>query len=352
MTETILPRINRFLPYEVDGDIVDEDTDEDIEMEDVAVAADQDLTLVQASNTSDASSDRLVIAVDFGTTFSSVAYARIKANEPTTSLGLKDIKCISNYPDDPLNTLGASRERREDVPTELWYKVKPPTRRTPRKKVLVEQVEEEEVSSDADDVSSYHDSDDEAHPIVEPEVTEHESRSEDQVYWGFGVQEQLQRIDVPKDGTRRITRFKLMLDASERTYRVRMEVGHTIRRLKARNLISHETDVFVDYLQRLLGHTKNELIRMDDYNEQMPIEFVLCIPAVWPAKACRVMQSALKTAVQESGLGKLSSNTLENLFIMSEPEAAANCVLAEDSNDIYVSESVRVDCFNNPGIGE
>jgi hypothetical protein len=48
------------------------------------------------------------------------------------------------------------------------------------------------------------------------------------------------------------------------------------------------------------------------------------------------MQAAMSTAAKRSEFGNLVNGNLDNLFIISEPEAAAACVLAEDSNDIYV----------------
>jgi len=42
-------------------------------------------------------------------------------------------------------------------------------------------------------------------------------------------------------------------------------------------------------------------------------------------------------AAERSGLGRVEKENLGNLFIVSEPEAAAACVLAEHHNDVYVS---------------
>lgn len=49
------------------------------------------------------------------------------------------------------------------------------------------------------------------------------------------------------------------------------------------------------------------------------------------------MQTAMKIAVEECGLGDQANNSVCNLFIISEPEAAAACVLAEHENELYVS---------------
>jgi hypothetical protein len=58
--------------------------------------------------------------------------------------------------------------------------------------------------------------------------------------------------------------------------------------------------------------------------------------SVWPSRAYRAMQAAMSVAAKRPELGSLVNGSLDNLFIISEPEAAAACVLAEDNNDIYV----------------
>jgi hypothetical protein len=161
------------------------------------------------------------------------------------------------------------------------------------------------------------------------------------LFWGFGVQKQLKNIDIPKDGTRRLARFKLMLDEnSTATESIRAELSLVLRNLKKSRLIKQDTDVISDYLEQLFKHTKDELRRLNEYSSSIPIEFVLCVPAVWPSRACRVMQAAMSAAAERSELGSLVNGSLDNLFIISEPEAAAACVLAEDNNnDIYVGYS-------------
>jgi hypothetical protein len=48
------------------------------------------------------------------------------------------------------------------------------------------------------------------------------------------------------------------------------------------------------------------------------------------------MQTALEEAVSDIGLSRNASNDVCNLFLISEPEAAAECILAEASSEIYV----------------
>jgi hypothetical protein len=48
-------------------------------------------------------------------------------------------------------------------------------------------------------------------------------------------------------------------------------------------------------------------------------------------------QAALSKLADFSGLCSLTVGNLNSLFIVSKPEAAAVCALAEDNNDMMVS---------------
>ncbi|KAI8944943.1 hypothetical protein F4801DRAFT_158658 [Xylaria longipes] len=67
-------------------------------------------------------SDRLIIAVDFATTYSCVSYVAVKEDEIPQILGLDRIHSIENFPNDwnsnPTDPMKAQ------VPTEVVYKLK------------------------------------------------------------------------------------------------------------------------------------------------------------------------------------------------------------------------------------
>jgi hypothetical protein len=65
-----------------------------------------------------------------------------------------------------------------------------------------------------------------------------------------------------------------------------------------------------------------------DFSDACPVEFVLCVPPIWTLKASRIMQANIKRAIHESGFGSVENDSVNNLFIVSEPEAAAAHVLA------------------------
>jgi hypothetical protein len=283
--------------------------------------------------TMDDGQSRFIVGVDFGTTFSSVAYARLSEATQGTALRPEDVECITRYPDER----SASWQPREDVPTELWYRKLTGQKRPDHMEIEPNGNDlESEHSSESD--SSSKSSESESEPENQPERREEEERKSDTFFWGFGVQLQLKRTDIPKDSMKRVTRFKLMLDEKNPlTDHIRAELGTILRNLKISKLIKKDSDIISDYLTQLFTHTRDEMRKTVKLDDSVPIEFVLSIPAIWPAKACRTMQTAMATAAQRSGLGSWEKESLGNLFIVSEPEAAAACVLAEDKNDIFVS---------------
>lgn len=86
--------------------------------------SDLDVEMAEAEPAPEEPSTRLIVAVDFGTTFSSVAYARVSEKTPRDTVGITEVTCIARYPDDrPHPGVTFGWEPREDVPTELWYRL-------------------------------------------------------------------------------------------------------------------------------------------------------------------------------------------------------------------------------------
>jgi hypothetical protein len=292
----------------------------------------EDAEMTDVEDTPDESGDRLVIAIDFGTTFSSVAYA--KCSKGSTDPGSVEVHCITNYPDDrPPPSSSFAWQPREEVPTELWYTHGFPARGSGL--ATVQPVEPD--PNDGDSSSVFSDSTEEGDnaPQQVTERTVPDRGISEHLLWGYGVQKEMKRADIPKDGTRRLARFKLTLEEKEQTKVVREELAPIFKKLRNLRIIKKDSDVIRDYLELLLRHTKSELQKWDDYDANLTIEFVLCLPAVWPTKGYLTMQTALSEAIQLSGLYNLKERNLD-LFIVSEPEAAATCIIAEDNCQIYV----------------
>jgi hypothetical protein len=96
-------------------------------------------------------------------------------------------------------------------------------------------------------------------------------------------------------------------------------------------------DAYTHYLTHLLEHTQQQLLISNELHSDMPIQFVLCVPAKWPMSGCRTMQLAFEQAVNKVGLGERAERSIYNMFMISEPEAAAECILAEARSEVFVS---------------
>lgn len=256
----------------------------------------------------------LIVAFDYGTTFSSVAYTLLdrKGQEPS----LNQIKTINRYPGD------TTPNPIDEVPTEIWYR----DPEAPHDDVWDDSDFSSDVHSDDDDDD---DDDDDPHPD-----SRHTHASARQVHkgnlpWGYTVREGLRFPDSPAYTGRNIpiTRGKLLLDRSACTKALRKHLRKTLSGLKKNKIIEKDEDVIADFLTCLFHFTKQQLEQKFYLIDNPTIELVLCVPALWTPRARRKMHQATAIAVDRTGLGQTKNNCVENLFIVSEPEAAAAYVL-------------------------
>jgi hypothetical protein len=297
---------------------------------------------------SNVSMDRLIVAIDFGTTFSSVAYVVIPKGTPPERLDQDHVKCIGNYPG--YEPPPGVQDFRLDVPTELWYDDgRTGTWRQRSDEGFdndIEHEDEEEDSSSDDDESedersrSQFDDGNGIEGLANTQSRDTANAMAEQ-YWGYEVQQKLNVMNVPRDEARPLTRIKLNLISGSDTDRVRTELRTSLTALRKKGIIEKDTDIYKHFLTHLLEHTKEQLLSSNELQQDTLIQFVLCVPAKWPVNACRIMQAALEEAVKDVGLSMNAEDDVCNLFIISEPEAAAECILAEARSELYVRFSIH-----------
>ncbi|KAM5345065.1 hypothetical protein ACJ41O_010927 [Fusarium nematophilum] len=284
---------------------------------------------------------RLIIAVDFGTTYSAVSYVPVPEGCPPELVDPRSIRSIRNYPEswnfspnDPMMV---------EVPTEVMY---PLNRhfRAEEDRHTTEQTSSNGVenmgygrtlgSDFGIDVST-------ASPDADGDVNMSASH-DDQFLWGYQVHERRSLPMTHSDSSNQpLSRFKLMLDSSPATEPLRQSQSSTLDGLRARKIIKDPLHVIADFLTHLLKHTQSQL-RDEGFDSSYQREIVLCVPAIWTQKSCRDMQACMAVAMERSNFEgvNLQNNSIENLFIVSEPEAAAAYVLAEKSGfqcgDVFV----------------
>lgn len=113
---------------------------------------------------------------------------------------------------------------------------------------------------------------------------------------------------------------------------IRSELHKTTDILKRSRLIGKDIDIIIHFLTRLLQHSKSQLVSEHNFDENNPVEFVVCVPVAWKGSAWRKMQTAVTQGVRRAAFSQLSHVSVQNMFIVSEPEAAAAAVLSASSS--------------------
>ncbi|KAL9071920.1 MAG: hypothetical protein Q9157_005286 [Trypethelium eluteriae] len=296
------------------------------------------------------SSPRFIVAIDFGTTYSTVAYVKVEPGTDKSDLGCNDIRCITNYPSAAGSTDAKENTRNNNVPTELLYfKTSSPI---------------DSEASDSDSTSSENGVEQDSESPIGPLPTRPERRSrkrprragqqtwtrQGHVEWGYQVHRiQKNPHEIRSKEIEIVRLIKLSLgdeqadeadDANKqsgepggvptkRLRDVQQELREQVSRLQDRKAIKCLNDILTDYLVRLLSHAKTILRKNEGLTDDTQIEYVLCVPVSWSQVASLTMHNVMAEAVRVSGLGTLLGDAIiADLFIVSEPEAAAQFVLA------------------------
>lgn len=290
----------------------------------------------------------LILAIDFGTTYSAISYVHLQPGETGEQVLSSRIKSIENYPNDMNQDRG--NPMKKEAPTEVIY----PLDRNFRKKANLEfgkpvreyvppspnghLDEQGELStpfehSDHMDVDNNGDGSESGSEFSESDFLNYTTSFQ----WGYGVHEAWRHEDTPaSEKIRLLTRFKLLLHTDPKTDQVRRDLEPAIATLCENRVLQYgceraHVSVISDYLTCLLRHAKSELQAAGLY-PGYEVEVVLCIPAIWSQQACRDMQRALARALKQANFEgvDIQQNSIDNLFVVSEPEAAAAYVLENE----------------------
>ncbi|KIX02790.1 uncharacterized protein Z518_08732 [Rhinocladiella mackenziei CBS 650.93] len=330
-----------------------EDRSEDVDMPDVAALDDE--RLAEKGNedargndqTSAASSEprcpaelasrgpavsKFIVAVDFGTTFSTVSFLRVDPGVQEDLIPPQEIRCIDHYPDKPPGIMPHVFEGITTVPSELWY---PTARVSPTQNggrgLQSQPAEEDEYSSALDEEGQPSSTPDTSDTQNDQPAIQHQGRPlRRSPVWGYGVHKRLAEPDDIVQKAKHVTRFKLLLDEENSTQSLREKAMMDLKALKHAGLVQKPVDTIADYLGQLFRHAKNQLVSSHGLQEGMAVEFVLCVPTLWTEQACRRMQEAMARAIETSQLGQLENGSVKDLFIVAEPEAAAAYALADN----------------------
>lgn len=294
---------------------------------DVAMALHSPIEL-HPSIEQDPEEPKFVIAIDFGTTFSSVAFVRLESNNMAIKIGSESIKCIDNFPDMPPSISADVLTSHQTVPTELMCY------RQQSKLSTIDSVSDHESQCSMDSEwasSSPEDSDLEK----EKDTTAHgatKNKLGDSI-WGWGVHSRLVKAESIPEHLIHLTKFKLLLDETPGSKERQKKSAQDLKSLAPAKVV----DIIAEYLGKLLKHTKTRLQAFHGLHENSPVEFVMCVPTSWTDRACRIMQDALTTAIKTSKLAKLPQGIVEDLFIVAESEAAATYALEDHESQFRMT---------------
>lgn len=214
------------------------------------------------------------IAIDFGTTFTSVAFIRTDVQKVLT---------IENFPKDP-----APDKNYTQVPTEIWYQHGAAKHAVPAS-----------ATSPLPEVKCGYEARDHMR-LPDAELTELGYRSD-----GY------------------VTKPKLLLDQSTHLQEIQGNLMSVVRQLESNHLIKNGEDIIERLITYYLEHTKRVLIRDNNYSKDSDVEVTFCVPVCWSAAAVAVMSACVQKAMKSVGLGR---NGIHKIFVVNEAEAAAMCV--------------------------
>ncbi|RSM15778.1 hypothetical protein CDV31_004879 [Fusarium ambrosium] len=270
-------------------------------------------------STHDLTLNRCIISVDFGTTASAVSTVKIPRGCSPDSIDPSSIRSIGNFPEVAMVC------RRDDpmwykVPTEVIY---PSNSRYYNQEAIIPQRSTDN-EGDIPMRDQNHDSDDES---------DDEGLADDwqSFRWGYQVGHLWSMPTAHNnDITCPLARFKLLLDKSKTTKPVRAHLGKTLKPLRLKRVIRTDYQPITDFLSHLLAHTKSELAEQG-VDDSWQFEVVLCVPAIWDPEALRIMQTCLALAMDRAEFPGVDTenNSIERLFIVSEPEAAATYMMSQ-----------------------
>jgi len=306
-----------------------------------ATAGSEDVCMTDADSTAAGRANRrFIVAIDYGTTNSSASYA---IPDNPLELRREQVQYITNYPKDPLTDLlpaSIHQNSSNEVPSEVWYPDEDVQNADPFRYDIADA---RIVDTEADDDENYE------------HVNENEETADrawerpktywrdvpDTVRWGFDAHPSATYSNASEFLNNRnspIKWAKLQLADGKLRAGYPMKTRKSYNALKYHRVVRKELDFITDFLTCLFKHIKTELQNKHDLQDDEPVEMVLCVPVIWSCKARRDMHAAMAVAMKNSELGTTRSGCVEDLFIVSEPEAAAAYVLDEEY-DIMVRDS-------------
>ncbi|KAF5622145.1 Hsp70 chaperone protein [Fusarium tjaetaba] len=242
---------------------------------------------------------KLVVAVDFGETNSSVSYALLPRGIHPERPHLA-VRTVRAYPYEISMQRGTSMSL--EVPTLMRYP-------------------NDWVFRPLDELRS------EPPGTIRP--------GNDRVQWGFQVQHHMAKVMSHSDNTHSLLYgFKNLMNQSENHEIQNPQLVETLLRLSKNGPYSRQISlhkmvllVTIDYLTNLLSHAKSEITESTIITST---ELVICVPVIWRQSALRDMQTCIAIAAKRVNFPGVDFgyDCVTRVFMITEPEAAATWLLS------------------------
>ncbi|EED23536.1 adenosine deaminase [Talaromyces stipitatus ATCC 10500] len=185
---------------------------------------------------------KFIVALDFGTTNTSVSYIKFNPENPPDTVHGANIRSIRSWPDSASDQ-NDTNDYNANVPSESWYR-------------------------------------------------------EGEYIWGYSVQRRMRKLSSSE--------FKSCQDVIKFSKLLLNDQGHSLNKLRKqlRRLNKSVHDVIRDYLIQVFAHTKKELIEQENFSDACAVELVICIPAGWSFAAQRDMQMIMWDVAERVDFGK------------------------------------------------
>lgn len=184
-----------------------------------------------------------IVAIDYGTTYSSVSFIKFESENRPKNLRGEEIRSIHHWPN---SAGGYNPQDRAEVPSESWYK-------------------------------------------------------DDEYFWGYNaVRKRKGFLAARNSVVGRCPYPKLLLiDANEKD-QARLDLMNTLATIGKTDM-----DLIKDYILHIIKHTKEQLTELHGYNDTCAVELVLCVPAGWSPTARRTLQEIMGQVAEEAQFGSI-----------------------------------------------
>ncbi|KAL6916145.1 hypothetical protein FSST1_007640 [Fusarium sambucinum] len=268
--------------------------------------------------------NNLLIGIDFGETNTAVSHVQVPMSVDSKHIPTSWIRTIRGYPSGI--DLGKGDPMCLEVPTQLFYP----------KGWIFRPLDE---LWDA--------------PPGPVNTLNIKSQSRDsRLLWGYQVSQHMSHVasHSKHDGTL-VHRFKTLMDQSENHKQHKQSLSSDLRLLSMNRSCRKEIPVnemvllvTIDFLTKLLEFLKRRIYDSRNTSTIVSTEIIICVPVNWGQKATRDMQLCMVLAAKLSGFPglRVHNKSMDNVFIMAEPEAGATWILPRYLHHLQPGETILI----------